>query len=120
MNTNSANSYGTLRISKDVIATIAKSAAAEVAGIHGIAKLSADIKEIFSKGQTVKPVSVEINDDIAEITVNVILDGGYKIPTVAENVQKAVKESVQSMTGITVSRVNMVVAGVRFPEAAEA
>lgn len=49
-----------------------------------------------------------------------ILAGGYKIPAVAEKVQKAVKESVQSMTGITVSRVNMVVAGVRFSEAAGA
>ena len=119
MNTN-ANAYGTLRISRDVIATIAKSTAAEVEGIYGIAKLSSDFKGMFNKGQSVKPVSVEINDEIAEITVNVILAGGYKIPAVAEKVQKAIKESVQSMTGITVSKVNMVVAGVRFPEAAEA
>ena len=116
MNTN-ANAYGTLRISRDVIATIAKSTAAEVEGIYGIAKLSSDFKGMFNKGQSVKPVSGEINDEIA---VNVILAGGYKIPAVAEKVQKSIKESVQSMTGITVSKVNMVVAGVRFPEAAEA
>lgn len=117
---NNTNAYGTLRISRDVIATIAKSAATEVEGIYGMAKLSSELKDIFNKGQTVKPVTVEIKDEIAEITVNVILAGGYKIPAVAEKVQKAVKESVQSMTGITVSRVNMVVAGVRFSEAAGA
>lgn len=117
---NNTNAYGTLRISRDVIATIAKSAATEVDGIYGMAKLSSELKDIFNKGQTVKPVTVEIKDEIAEITVNVILTGGYKIPAVAEKVQKAVKESVQSMTGITVSRVNMVVAGVRFSEAAGA
>ena len=120
MNTNNSNAYGTLRISSNVIATIAKSAAAEVEGIYDIAKIPSDLKGMFGRVQPVKPVSVEITDEIAEITVNVILTGGYKIPVVAENVQKSVKESVQSMTGITVSKVNMVVAGVRFPENADA
>ena len=36
------------------------------------------------------------------------------IGSVAENVQKSVKESVQSMTGITVSKVNVIITGISF------
>ena len=41
-----------------------------------------------------------------------------KIGSVSEMVQKAVKESIQSMTGIAVSKVNVVIAGVNFPNSA--
>ena len=120
MNTNNDNAFGTLRISRDVLATIAKSAAVEVAGINGIAGIASDFKGIFSKGQSVKPVLVEIEDDIAQITLHVNIDGGCKIPSVTEKVQKSVKEAVQSMTGITVSKVNVIIEGVRFAESAGA
>ena len=105
---------GTLRISRGVIATIAKSAALEIVGVGAISEFSADIKGFFSKGQIPKPVSVILNDDIAEVTVNIVIKNGFRIGTVAESVQKAVKESVQSMTGITVSKVNVVITGISF------
>lgn len=34
--------------------------------------------------------------------------------SVAEKVQKSIKEEVQSMTGITVSKVNVIIAGINF------
>lgn len=105
---------GTLRISRGVIATIAKSAALEIVGVASIAEFPADIKGFFSKGQMPKPVAVVLNDDIAEVTVNIVIKNGFRIGNVAESVQKAVKESVQSMTGITVSKVNVVITGISF------
>ena len=38
------------------------------------------------------------------------------MPQVAEAIQSSVKESVQNMTGITVSKVNVVVTGIVFDE----
>ena len=39
-----------------------------------------------------------------------------RVPAVAEKVQKNVKSSVQNMTNVTVSRVNLVIAGVAGTE----
>ena len=49
-----------------------------------------------------------------DISVN--LKYGANIPEVAETLQKAVKDAVQNMTGITVSKVNVHVAGIVFPQ----
>ncbi len=57
-------------------------------------------------------MTVELTDEVAEITVDVVVRYGYRIPSVSEALQKNVKASVQNMTGITVSKVNVVVTGV--------
>ena len=119
MNGKIDNSTGTLRISREVLATIARSAALEVEGVSSIAEVPVDIKERFVKGQIPKTVSVAIKDDLAEIEVQIIIKNGYRIGSVSESVQRSVKESVQSMTGITVSKVNVVIAGIDFAKAAE-
>ena len=41
---------------------------------------------------------------------------GKKIRQVAEEVQRAVKESVQNMTGKLVSKVNVIIAGLEFDQ----
>ena len=70
------------------------------------------------KGNYVKPVSVSIKDDIAEVGLHIIIDNGKRISNVSEMVQKSVKEAIQSMTGIAVSKVNIVIAGVYFEDSA--
>jgi uncharacterized alkaline shock family protein YloU len=44
---------------------------------------------------------------------------GARIPAVAEKVQENVKNAVQNMTNVTVSRVNLVIAGLAETTAAE-
>jgi len=99
---------GSLKISKDVLATIAAMAAKEVEGVYGVAK-----------GQISKAVAITLSDDIAVIDVRLVLEHTARIPTVSQRVQSAVKEAVQNMTGITVSKVNVVAAGVHYEEAIE-
>ena len=99
---------GSLKISKDVLATIATMAAKEVEGVYGVAK-----------GQISKAVAITLSDDIAVIDVRLVLEHTARIPTVSQRVQSAVKEAVQNMTGITVSKVNVVAAGVHYEEAIE-
>lgn len=105
---------GSLRISKDVIATIVGYAASEVEGVHSLATLSSNIKGIISQRKIVKPVTVALLEDTAIIDIQVILAYGAKIPAVSVAIQEAVKEAVQSMTGIAVSKVNITIAGIDY------
>ena len=57
------------------------------------------------------PVTVEMRDGTAEITLEIVAAFGARIPAVAEKVQENVKSAVQNMTNVTVSRVDLVIAG---------
>ena len=106
---------GSLQISTEVIAKIARMAALEVEGVKDVSPAKNGVKGLLSKG---KSVAVSLSDDVAELTLEVTVYYGAHIPAVCEKVQKNVKSAVQSMTSITVSRVNVVVAGVQVrPEA---
>ena len=48
-----------------------------------------------------------MRDGTAELTLNLVVKFGAKIPAVAEKVQENVKSAVQNMTNVTVSRVNL-------------
>ena len=115
-NNESRQPVGSLRISKDVIATITSFATKEIAGVADLAPFTTNIKGWLMKKQTAKSIVIDLNDDVAVIDIHVILKYGYKIPEVYEKIQAAVKEAVQNMTGIAVSKVNIQVAGIAFDE----
>ncbi|MEG0898746.1 MAG: Asp23/Gls24 family envelope stress response protein [Oscillospiraceae bacterium] len=107
---------GSLRISRDVIATIAGTATREIEGVADLAAFTTNIKGWLIKKQTAKSIVIELNDEVATIDIHVLLCQGAKIPDVSSKIQTAVKEAVQSMTGIAVSRVNIYVSGIQFAE----
>lgn len=120
MNDRCADTVGTLRISREVLSTIAATAASEVAGVHSLTAAPVDLKGMFSKRQLPKSVAVTLRDDIAEVELHLILNGEVKIPIVSEKVQRAVKDAIQSMTRVTVSKVHVVIEGINFSAAAAA
>lgn len=112
------NSTGSLKISRDVIATIAGCTATETEGVAALAPFTSGITSGWAiKARSSRPVAVELTDDVACIDINVTLAYGAKIPEVCAKVQQAVKDSVQNMTGIAVTKVNVHVAGVAISEA---
>lgn len=113
-NLQSVKKQGTLRISQEVIATIASCAATEVAGVAGLAVHTANIKNLFTKNAVNKSIVVNLSDEVAVIDVRLNLYSGTRIPSVSEEVQRAVKEAVQNMTGITVSKVNVYICDITF------
>lgn len=116
-----SNPVGSLRVSQEVIATIASYAVAEIDGAHSLAPTKAvkgGLGNLFSRTGLLKAVSINLNDDVAVIDMGIRVKAGAKIPRVCEELQNAVKQSVQSMTGITVSRVNINVTGIVFDEPA--
>ncbi len=106
---------GSRQIATDVLAKIARQAALEVEGVRDVRAGSTKVKNLWGKVAAQKAVTVQLTDDVAEITVCLVVDFGSKIPSLCEKVQQNVKSSVQNMTNITVSRVNVTVSGICAP-----
>lgn len=103
---------GSLQISTEVIAKIARCAALEVEGVAEVScgTQNRKLKDLL-EASIQPPVAVEMRDGTAELTLHLIMASGARIPAVAEKVQENVKSAVQNMTSVTVSRVNLVIAG---------
>ena len=78
--TNSSTIGGSLQISTDVIAKIAKLATLEIEGVKEVSTGTMGVKSLFNKVNLQKPILVQLTDDVAEITVNIMVKYGYKIP----------------------------------------
>lgn len=108
----SVDNIGNLVISEDVIASIALNAAKDVEGVSSFAVRTPDVHSILKLGEgAARSVRVVSSDNDVKISVSVNLAPGTKIPKVAAEIQKNVKNAVQSMTGKMVSKVNVSVAG---------
>lgn len=99
-----------IKISEDVIITVARLAALDVKGVAG---LDGDIGKM-SKLRGCRPINVSMMGEVAAIDMKIIVKSGAKACSVAQDVQNAVKENIQNMTGLTVARVNVTVNGVVF------
>ena len=104
---------GSLQISTEVLCKIARCAALEVAGVAEVSCGSQNrkVKDFLERANVQSPVTVEMRDGTAEITLHLVVAFGARIPSVAEKVQENVKTAVQNMTNVTVSRVDLVIAG---------
>jgi uncharacterized alkaline shock family protein YloU len=108
---------GLIRISDDVVSTIAGLAALET---PGIAAMSGGISEGLAKRLSGKNaqrgVSVEVGQLEAAIDLRVIVQYGIKIQDVCRDLQDNVRDAVENMTGLRVVEVNVKVEGVAFKE----
>ncbi len=103
-----ASTAGAVKISENVIRTITRIAVTEVEGVERLAEQKCNLFGCSA------PVSIRIAGDMAEITVHIILSSGCRLPRVAEQVQMNVKENVQNMTGVIVSKVHVIADGICF------
>ncbi len=106
---------GIVRISDEVIGVIASLAASEIEGVAGMsAGLVEDIsKKLTGKKNISKGVKVTMDNDSA---VHMSVEYGIKIPDMCLKVQKNVKNTVETMTGLNVSLVNINVQNIIFPK----
>ena len=115
---------GSIRISEDVVASIAALATSETEGVSGLySTLTSDIVSFLSKKNLSKGVRIEIGEQgTVKIEIGFLALFGHNICDVAKQVQQSVRPSVESMTGLKVTEVNVHVGGVTFtpaPAAAE-
>ena len=105
---------GAVMISEHVIATIVDHAVNEVEGIIGLStKPGADIAEKIGKKNWGKGLKITIDDnDEVLIDCNVVVGYGQSVVSVANAVQLAVTNALESMTGVSVASVNVSVCGI--------
>lgn len=106
---------GSLKISDDVLASITAIASKEIEGVAELVP-AANIKSMFKTKNVKTPVLIDLNDGVAIIDVYLKIKYGAKVNTVATEVQKKVKDAVQNMTGIAVSKVNVHIAGIAIED----
>lgn len=107
---------GKINISDDVVASIAGIAATEIDGVFGMSRgVAYEIAEkLGAKKNPQKGVKVSVGPDGAIIDLFIVVAFGVRIPELAWEVQENVKNSVESMTGIDVLKVNVCIEGVSF------
>ena len=108
---------GTIHISEEVIAAIAGGAVREVEGVSGMmTSLGGSVADLVSNKKNAqkgaKSVKIEMDGETLALDLYLTVAYGQAIPEVAENAQKAVKSSIEAMTGCTVTTVNIHVGGV--------
>lgn len=111
-----ADELGNIHIAEEVLAAVAASAAAEVPGVSGLAaNFGADIAELLGKKNQGKGVRILVEEDKVTVDLAILMAYGHKIPEVGKAVQENVKTTVESITGLEITAVNVAVAGVAFP-----
>lgn len=102
-----------LDISPDVLFGIAQLALDELDGIGPITP-AARMGEILT-GRRAKGISVEREGDVLRFRLSVRVRYGLPIPELARAAQRAVREAVSSMTGLTVATVDVSVEAIDVP-----
>lgn len=110
-----------IKIADDVVSVIAGKAVSEISGVAGMAGgFAGGISEVFSgKKNLSKGIKVDVGEKEVKIDVNIIVEYGARIPDIAFEIQNRVKKAVETMTGLTVTSVNVHVQGVNIPEEKE-
>ncbi|MFD3273320.1 Asp23/Gls24 family envelope stress response protein [Paenibacillus dendritiformis] len=106
---------GNIQIAPEVIAVIAGLATIEVEGVEGMSGgFAGGIAEMLGRKNLSKGVKVEVGQREAAVDVNIIIEYGHRIPTVASEIQQNIKRSIEMMTGLHVVEVNVHVHDVHF------
>lgn len=104
----SSDVIGEVRLSDEVVANIAGIAALE---IEGVAAIAFNGKGVANKSYN-KAIRVEMCDRLVSVDVSLIVDYGYSLQKVGIEVQERVRTSVENMTGLCVSDVNVRIEGI--------
>ncbi|RKJ79075.1 Asp23/Gls24 family envelope stress response protein [Butyricicoccus sp. 1XD8-22] len=113
---------GTIKISEDVVASIAALTAAETEGVSGLcASLTSELAGLLGRKNMSKGVRVEfVGEDAVMLEIGFLAEFGCPIREVARQVQENVRSAVKSMAGLDTTAVNVHVGGVTFPVPQEA
>jgi uncharacterized alkaline shock family protein YloU len=111
---------GKIKIADNVAAAIANIAAQEVDGVvKVIGSSTSPITEMFGKRNLAKGVKINMDEEGTNIELALVILHGVNIVKIAEEVQRNVKDAVESMTGISVKNVDITISDIVFEEKKE-
>lgn len=108
---------GEVKIASDVVAAIAALAATEIDGVYSMAgNITNELIGKLGMKNLSKGVKILMEGGIVRVDMMVVVNYGYSIPEVSEQVQERVSQQIENMTGLSVSEVNVRIAGVKLEE----
>ena len=106
-------SLGDVVIANEVLAIIAGIAATEVEGVHSMdGGWSGDFISKLGIKDLARGVKVQVREGEVKVDLSLNMEYGYAIPKVSDLVQDKVSASINNMTGLNVSEVNIRISGV--------
>jgi uncharacterized alkaline shock family protein YloU len=114
MNTEeSRTDLGSIRIHKNVIASIASLAATEIEGVKRVgASFNSRFLEMVTKISFLRiKVNIDKNEQVS-IEIPLIIMYGFNIPQVASRVQENVKNALEKMTNVSIREITVNVQGI--------
>jgi uncharacterized alkaline shock family protein YloU len=114
--------HGTTSIADVVVEKIAGMAAREIPGVHklggGAARALGALRERIpgQKASVGQGVAVEVGQRQAAVDLVLVVDYGFPIVEVSERVRDNVITSIEEMTGLEVTEVNIAVDDVHLPD----
>lgn len=106
---------GEVHISDEVVAIIAGLAATEVEGVCSMAgNITNELVSKLGMKNLSKGVKVAISEKSVVVDLALNISYGYEIPVVSQKVQDKVKSSIETMTGLEVTAVNIRIASLNI------
>lgn len=112
LNNGKDGELGLIKIHENVVSSLVRKAAL---GVEGVSRLAGstfvdNLAEIVgSRKISDRAISIQMDEDKLEIELKINMKFGYKVPEVASNVQTAIIEEVENVTGMNVVCVNVIV-----------
>ncbi len=117
---NGKDSTDSVRISPDVIAIIAGLAATDISGVAGMSGgIVGGIAEKLGRKDLSKGIKIHLEGETVAIDLSIVIDLGVKIVEAANKLKQEVRDTVESITGLKVTAVNINVLGIHIPSKAE-
>ena len=108
---------GEVKIASDVVAAIAALAATKIDGVYSMAgNITNELIGKLGMKDLSKGVKILMEGGIVRVDMMVVVNYGYSIPEISEQVQERVSQQIENMTGLSVSEVNVRIAGVKLEE----
>ena len=111
-----AKDDGGVTIADGVLVKIATEALKGVEGIAALGGGSGGVLSSLMGDKASSGISVDVREGSVDIDISMAVKYGAHVPTVAEASRVAVKEKVESTTGLTVRAVNVLVTDIVFAE----
>lgn len=109
------DNIGSVHIADEVVAIIAGLAATEVEGVEAMAgNITNELVSKLGMKNLSKGVKVEVTAQSVTVELALTMKYGYSIPETSKLVQEKVKAAIENMTGLTVTEVNIRIAGVNI------
>ena len=104
-----------LKISEDVIATIAVRTITSIEGVHEMSGgIMSGINNMLGKKMPTYGIKADVEDNKIYIDAYIVVEYGVKIPDIAWDIQDKVKKELEEVTGMTVETINVHIQGINF------